>query len=747
MARCPFSQKDLDAPRGSTWRKIDLHVHTPGSTDYAGRCREGTPRQQAERIVDDCKDMGVELVALTDHNSATYVLDKDGKAQTGQPTIYEYARARGEKRGVVVLPASEVTAQSIHTLVILEPSPIPANDATRVGSLLLSLGLDPSILGNATEACVETSIGDVLDAARDWGGIAVPAHVDAKSGFLAEEGGNRLRRLILSKPDLYAVECVNDATTREWLAKVQGLAKKRGGLPIACIQSSDCHFVPPPNLTSAKARLKWKTAKSGPKRGNGRPIGLKGNYTWAKMDEPSFSALRTALQDPDNRIRLSETDFGLPEAAGVRRPGQTYIEAVRMRYDEKGKEETLHFSPGATAIVGPPGTATRRRMEALDLAVGALGEGEGPAWVQSADVLLSCAAQSGQTTYYWLHWDAASPGNVTAASGSALGKLSKPQGYRVVTRGPERTKYQLAQNLGIAIPQTFRLEELAETTLSLSLTLRLVEWHLAHELGVGALGRIRTLHQGLVAACTAPTVTGVKRALTQLHNFRTKLVAKLNQMAWDTDAGEAPLKFKLQAGTWKNTKMLEKAVAAMAAAKQDVAASKAAFWPLEDGLIVSAPLIDDSAGKPGRSAETEGKPTRRTFGLHKLERGHRLMVALQILLHSATAGPLVIDAPEDLFRPDRISDCAAPMLIAAKERGRQIIASSRDPVLCLAIDAEQFYVYEGSPDAAVIAVAASGGCDKDLVRRALIDAFEGNWRLARMKQVKLGEAQFGPTQT
>jgi hypothetical protein len=58
----------------------------------------------------------------------------------------------------------------------------------------------------------------------------------------------------------------------------------------------------------------------------------------------------------------------------------------------------------------------------------------------------------------------------------------------------------------------------------------------------------------------------------------------------------------------------------------------------------------------------------------------------------------------------------------------------------MAADAEQFYVYEGSPDASVIKVAACGGCDNDQVRRALTDAFEGNWRLAHMKRVKLGEA-------
>ena len=113
--------------------------------------------------------------------------------------------------------------------------------------------------------------------------------------------------------------------------------------------------------------------------------------------------------------------------------------------------------------------------------------------------------------------------------------------------------------------------------------------------------------------------------------------------------------------------------------------------------------------------------------------------ALQLLLRSGTAGPLVIGAPESFFRPDQIADSVAPMILAAKDRGRQIILSSRETVLSLAIDCENYFIYAASPMAQnkTIKCMAQGGVDRPEVARALLRAFEGDERLIELKRVRL----------
>lgn len=49
-------------PRGSEWRKWDLHVHTPASDGT------GTP----EEIVNKAIEQGLSVIAITDHHSVEF---------------------------------------------------------------------------------------------------------------------------------------------------------------------------------------------------------------------------------------------------------------------------------------------------------------------------------------------------------------------------------------------------------------------------------------------------------------------------------------------------------------------------------------------------------------------------------------------------------------------------------------------------------------------------------------------------
>ena len=50
-------------PKGSEWRKWDLHVHTPASYDWHGG--EVTPEELVEKAIEE----GLSVIAVTDHHS------------------------------------------------------------------------------------------------------------------------------------------------------------------------------------------------------------------------------------------------------------------------------------------------------------------------------------------------------------------------------------------------------------------------------------------------------------------------------------------------------------------------------------------------------------------------------------------------------------------------------------------------------------------------------------------------------
>jgi len=79
-------------PRGSEWRKWDLHVHTPASYDYEDRSVTN------EDIIETLKREGIAVVAITDH----HVIDVDRVKK-----LQEFA---GDD--LTVLPGIELCAES-----------------------------------------------------------------------------------------------------------------------------------------------------------------------------------------------------------------------------------------------------------------------------------------------------------------------------------------------------------------------------------------------------------------------------------------------------------------------------------------------------------------------------------------------------------------------------------------------------------------------------------------------------------
>lgn len=153
--------------------KADLHIHTCLSA-----CAEidMTPR----RIIDKALEKGLDIIALSDHNSAENV---------------SIAAELARDKGIMVLPAMEITSiEEAHVLAIFETVdkalamqekvyaqlPDGVHDEDLLGYQLVVNEAD-EILNFSKKMCFSAtglSVKDLVDAIHALGGFAVASHID-----------------------------------------------------------------------------------------------------------------------------------------------------------------------------------------------------------------------------------------------------------------------------------------------------------------------------------------------------------------------------------------------------------------------------------------------------------------------------------------------------------------------------------------------------------------------------------------
>lgn len=301
---------------GLIWRKLDLHVHTPASSDF------DRPDLTPEEFVDAATKAGVEAIAITDHNTGAWI-DRVKEAASGK---------------LVIFPGVEITATggksgSIHVLALFD------TDATTktVENLLGALGIRDEQYG-APGAHTTKSPYEVIDAIADRGGLAILAHADSSKGVLHDMKGEP-RSGVMNHPKLAAVE-VHDFP--KYFRMLDGTdCNYRRKLAVYCASDnrspdrSDCH--------SAKA------------------IGSR--YTWFKMDGISLESLRQCFCDREVRIR--------PAVEATRGEELAYPRILRVDVmDGFLKGQTANFHEGLNSIIGGKGVGKSLLIECLRFALG-----------------------------------------------------------------------------------------------------------------------------------------------------------------------------------------------------------------------------------------------------------------------------------------------------------------------------------------------------------------------------------------
>jgi hypothetical protein len=271
--------------RALTWYAMDLHAHTPASSDFQ------EPHVTYLDLLLRAEARGLDVLAFTDHNTvAGYrnlraeieeleLLERLQRLLPAEKTrLDEYRRLLGK---VLLLPGFEFTATfGFHILGVFAPE----TPVRELEHLLLSLNVphDQVDAGSATVGATS----DVLTAYRlidEAGGLVIAAHANSSNG-VAMRGfnfGGQTKIAYTQDPHLHALEVTDlEQKGRRSTAAFFNGTKPEYPRRMHCIQGSDCH------------RLKRENSTS-------KNLGLGDRATDVQLEELSFEGLRKLFLSSD----------------------------------------------------------------------------------------------------------------------------------------------------------------------------------------------------------------------------------------------------------------------------------------------------------------------------------------------------------------------------------------------------------------------------------------------------------------
>ena len=171
----------MNGDQGTTFRKMDLHIHTPQSMCY------GEPSVTLEQIVDTAKSAGLEVMAITDHNTVAAI---DG------------IRQAAEEKGLFVFPGVELSTSGGHFFALFERD----TPVEHLVDFLDDVGIAREGWGDAATVA-EGDVEGILCQIGERGGIAIAAHIERwPSGFLQTNEPRQVKMRIYGSQYLSALE-------------------------------------------------------------------------------------------------------------------------------------------------------------------------------------------------------------------------------------------------------------------------------------------------------------------------------------------------------------------------------------------------------------------------------------------------------------------------------------------------------------------------------------------------------------
>lgn len=291
-------------PKGSEWRKWDLHVHTPASYDWHGG--EVTPEELVEKAIKE----GLSVIAVTDHHRVGWV---DQIANTAND------------KGLTILPGVELRTdkgnRGIHVIGIFPEGTSAKNIYDKI---LSPLGFSDSDISTKGDDQIYCDFEEACKKIKEMNGI-ISLHAGKRSCGI--EQLNSDARSLLKKDIANQVDILDVTDT----AQVEDYEKKvfpNVGRKWPMIVTSDS--VDRQQLSHKKGHSLDCIGKS---------------FTWIKAD-PTFEGLKQILYEPEcgERVLIGPIE---PD----QKDGYRVIRKIKFNNTNDFPEE-IEFNKNLCSIIG-----------------------------------------------------------------------------------------------------------------------------------------------------------------------------------------------------------------------------------------------------------------------------------------------------------------------------------------------------------------------------------------------------------
>ncbi len=312
-------------PSGAVFYRCALQVnphHYAGT--FRGQHVKGDAPEHARGIVDKAAEIGVSVLAVTDHNDVSSV-----------PAF----RSAAADRGVHVFPGFELSSSEGVHILCLYPQ------ATEQAQLERYLGVFEITKTGPSSDLSGKSFADILSRVREQGGVAIAAHVTNDNGLLDVLSGQAGIRA-WQVEELLAIQI--PGPVEDLPQSVRQIVENRNAdyhraraagerLAVAVVNAKD--IVKPEDLDDRSATC------------------------WIKMSEVSIEGFRQAFLDPGSRIRLNPKEGRLEP--------EEHAELVALAWEGGFLDgAAVHFNPNLNVLVGGRGTGKSTIVESIRAVMG-----------------------------------------------------------------------------------------------------------------------------------------------------------------------------------------------------------------------------------------------------------------------------------------------------------------------------------------------------------------------------------------
>lgn len=311
---------DSQNPAGARFYRCALQVnpHHYGRT-FRGHESDGDTISHAQAIVSKASELGIEVIAVTDHNSVSSVAA---------------FRSAALNRNIHIFPGFELaSSEGVHVLCIYPPD----TELDRLERYLGEFGIHDT---HPSSEPANKAFTAILDAVHNQGGVSIAAHVTGSGGLF---------KVLRGQPRIRAWQSEN-LIAAQIPGTVDGLPQETSEIVRNRNPDYRRTHAPEPSLSIAAINAKDVVEPS--------QLEDRSATSWIKMHEVGVDGLRQAFLDPGSRIRLN------PEN-GEFKP-EEHMELVSLGWEGGFLDGvTVRLNPNLNVLIGGRGTGKSTIVESI----------------------------------------------------------------------------------------------------------------------------------------------------------------------------------------------------------------------------------------------------------------------------------------------------------------------------------------------------------------------------------------------